>query len=163
MCIRAQFLFCLNTELNKFKFRTDVLTNQCLFLRQANKKDNCWLLWYEFMSIERETDKLIKRKSNNCTVLLCTTSDHSDTSHCGPQLWPWQTFLLAGLWRSCDRHSESYTEESRPGDSIFQQRTVRYWTPSPQVREHSLQPLVSHLKRKWWDGVVDKAFADIIL
>lgn len=52
-----------------------------------------------------------------------------------------------GFWSSAAWQSSSYTELSNPGASIFQQRTVRNWKPSPHVLEHSLQRLVSHLPR----------------
>lgn len=76
------------------------------------------------------------------------TSDHSDISHCGPQAGFRHVLRSSGLTASAASHRSLYTELSKPGDSIFQQRTMRNWKPSPQVREHSLQLLVSHLPRE---------------
>lgn len=79
------------------------------------------------------------------SFLYVLTSDQSDTSHWGPQDLLLQDLRAMGLCSSAAWHRSSYTELSKPGAIIFQQRTVRNWKPSPHVREHSLQRLVSHL------------------
>lgn len=73
------------------------------------------------------------------------TSNHSATSHCGPQVGLLQSRRSGGRSSSPSVHRSLYTELSRPGASIFQHRTKRNWNPSPHVREHSLQLLASHL------------------
>lgn len=78
------------------------------------------------------------------------TSDHSDISHWGPQAGFLQTLRSSGRAMSADSHRSLYTELSKPGEIIFQQRTMRNWNPSPHVREHSLQLLVSHLVQGLW-------------
>ena len=55
------------------------------------------------------------------------TSDHSDISHCGPQAGFRQVLRSSGRTASAASHRSLYTELSKPGDSIFQQRTTRDW------------------------------------
>lgn len=53
------------------------------------------------------------------------TSDHSDISHCGPQAGLRHILRSSGRTASVASHRSLYTELSKPGDSIFQQRTIR--------------------------------------
>lgn len=53
------------------------------------------------------------------------TSDHSDISHCGPQAGLRHILRSSGRTASVASHRSLYTELSKPGDSIFQQRTMR--------------------------------------
>lgn len=55
------------------------------------------------------------------------TSDHSDISHCGPQAGLRHGLRSSGRTASAASHRSLYTELSKPGDSIFQQRTMRDW------------------------------------
>lgn len=55
------------------------------------------------------------------------TSDHSDISHCGPQAGFRHVLRSSGRTASAASHRSLYTELSKPGDSIFQQRTMRNW------------------------------------
>lgn len=57
-----------------------------------------------------------------CSLL---TSDHSDISHCGPQAGLRHVLRSSGRTASVASHRSLYTELSKPGDSIFQQRTMR--------------------------------------
>lgn len=55
------------------------------------------------------------------------TSDHSDISHWGPHAGLRHVLRSSGRTASAASHRSLYTELSKPGDSIFQQRTIRNW------------------------------------
>lgn len=59
--------------------------------------------------------------------LRMRTSDHSDISHCGPQAGFRHVLRSSGRTASAASHRSLYTELSKPGESIFQQRTMRNW------------------------------------
>lgn len=56
---------------------------------------------------------------------LAVHSDHSDISHCGPQAGLRHVLRSSGRTASVASQRSLYTELSKPGDSIFQQRTMR--------------------------------------
>lgn len=60
-------------------------------------------------------------------ALRMRTSDHSDISHCGPQAGFRHVLRSSGRTASAASHRSLYTELSKPGESIFQQRTMRNW------------------------------------